>query len=237
MYGRLYLTATLIAVGLLTPTANVQGLNVDVVNGDLIGFQPDGAWSWYQDERVMVADGQILVGSVAAKRQGDFPIQNFTRNPGDVISTTYTLANGRRSFFELHNTLETDDHNAPGFLKLPDGNYLTAYTKHATDSLIRIRKTTVPGDSTSWGSANRLPAVGDRPDPALRQKRCHLLKLALSIRRGHRPGTHLRLFPQSARNQLGPAFHLLRRLGQHVAIRRPAYRTKRHRRSALYEIR
>ncbi|MEO6437529.1 MAG: BNR-4 repeat-containing protein [Tepidisphaeraceae bacterium] len=137
----------------------------DVVNGNLVNFQSDGAWSWYQDERVIVNNGQIILGSVAAKRQGDFPTQNFTRNPGDIIASTFNISSGRRSFYELHDTLETDDHNAPSFLTLPDGNYLTSYSKHSTDKFLRFRKTTVPGDTNSWGPRIDYQRLATDPIP------------------------------------------------------------------------
>lgn len=167
MPDRLCYFCVCVAACVLALGLRARAAEVDVVYGDLINFQSDGVWSWYQDERVIVDNGQIILGSVAAKRQGDLPIQNFTRNPGDIIASTYNLSNGQVRYTELHDSLETDDHNAPAFLKLPDGNYLAAYTKHATDSVIRFRKTTVPGDATSWGPRidfQRLP--GDPLPPS-----------------------------------------------------------------------
>jgi hypothetical protein len=134
---------------------------VDVVKGDLITLQPDGAWSWYQDERVIVTNGQIILGSVAAKVQGDLPGFTATpRDPGDIIATTFNLASGRRSYFELNDQIrnndgigsgfEVDDHNAPAYLTLPDGNILAVYTGHSEDGFIRSRKTLNPGDTSAW---------------------------------------------------------------------------------------
>ena len=139
----------------------VKGQSVDVVHGDLITFQPDGAWSWYQDERVVVSNGQIILGSVAAKVEGDLPGYTATpRDPGDIIATTFSLANGRRSYFELNDEIrnndgvgsgfEVDDHNAPSFLVLPDGNILSSYTGHSEDNFLRFRKTVTPGDTSAW---------------------------------------------------------------------------------------
>lgn len=134
---------------------------VDVVKGDLITFQPDGAWSWFQDERVIVTNGQIVLGSVAAKVEGDLPGYTLTpRDPGDIIATTFNLSTGRRAYFELNDQIrnndgvgsgfEVDDHNAPAFLTLPDGNILAVYTGHSEDGFIRSRKTLNPGDTSAW---------------------------------------------------------------------------------------
>lgn len=154
------LTAAVPVVWLLVPVP-VLAQPIDRVNGDLITFQPDGAWSWYTDERVIVSGGQIILGSVAAKVEGDLPGYTLTpRDPGDIIATTFNLANGQRSYFELNDQIrnndgigagfEVDDHNAPALLALPDGNILAVYTGHSEDGYIRSRKTINPGDTSAW---------------------------------------------------------------------------------------
>lgn len=139
--------------------ANAHGA-VDVVNGTLINFQSDGAWSWYMDERVLItSNGRILSGTVAAKDQGDFPVSTFVRDPGDIIANTYDIATGQRSYFELNDSIpsndlsgpdEVDDHNSASFLELPDGRILTAYSGHSGDNFLRFRKTINAGDTSSW---------------------------------------------------------------------------------------
>jgi hypothetical protein len=133
----------------------------DIVNGNLINFQPDGAWSWYQDERVIVSSGQVILGSVAAKNEGDLPGGGFSRDPGDVIASTYNMTTGRRSYFELNDSIpsndgtgpdEVDDHNAPSFLTLPDGRILSSYTGHSADNFLRFRTTINAGDTSSWSA-------------------------------------------------------------------------------------
>ncbi len=138
-------------LGLLLATNAAQAQSIDRVDGTLITFNPDGAWSWFQDERVIVVNGKILLGSVASQTQGNLPIANFDRNPGDIHATTFDPATGKRSYIELHDQLEYDDHNAPAFVRRPDGRILTAYSKHTTGNFIYFRTTVNPNDTSSWG--------------------------------------------------------------------------------------
>ncbi|MEO5803498.1 MAG: immunoglobulin domain-containing protein [Verrucomicrobiota bacterium] len=146
------LNLIILLFALLSMTGSANAQSIDRVNGTLITFTPDGAWSWFQDERVMVVNGKILMGTVASQTQGNLPIANFTRNPGDIIATTFDPATGKRFHFELHDQLEYDDHNAPGFVRRPDGRIVTAYSKHTTGNFIYFRTTVNPDDSTSWGA-------------------------------------------------------------------------------------
>ena len=153
------LCASLIA-SLVAFFAAVPCTAQDVVNGNLINFQSDGAWSWYMDERAIVTSGgKIITGTVAAKDQGDFPTNGFLRDPGDIIANTYDISTGRRSYFELNDSIptndltgvdEVDDHNAASFLELPDGRILASYSGHSSDNFVRFRKTLNPEDTSSW---------------------------------------------------------------------------------------
>ena len=72
--------------------------------GELIIFNDDGAWSWFEDERAIISDGKIIVGSIASG--GMDP-----NRTGDVEVVTYNLFTGVVELSELHNNLEYDDHN------------------------------------------------------------------------------------------------------------------------------
>ncbi|MDE3057422.1 MAG: hypothetical protein KGJ59_05650, partial [Bacteroidota bacterium] len=49
-------------------TAVFGQVQKDIVHGNLIQFNDNGAWCWYQDERAVVdtAQGKLIVGSVAS---------------------------------------------------------------------------------------------------------------------------------------------------------------------------
>jgi hypothetical protein len=117
---------------------------------EVIDFGVKGGWCWFQDERAIVDGDKLIFGSVASPS-------------GDVNVTTYDLASGESVTVPLHARFQSDDHDAPAFLKLPDGRYLAAYASHGghggvegTD-LMRWRISSHPGDATQWEPEQTLP--------------------------------------------------------------------------------
>jgi hypothetical protein len=119
----------------------------DNVAGNLILFNPNGAWCWYQDDRVIVdqTNGTMLLGSVA-----DSPGPGGADRRGDIDVTTYRFDEGSRRLFTLHESLQDDDHNVPALMQRSDGRYIAAYTQHNSDTLTHYRVSTNPHDATSW---------------------------------------------------------------------------------------
>ena len=108
----------------------------------LITFNDDGAWCWFQDERAIVHEGKLIIGSVAAG-------VHDPHRQGDIEVVTYDLSSGDRSRAELHHSLahgsnRYDDHNAPAFLVRADGRLLAVYSKHGPENhfYYRISQTT-----------------------------------------------------------------------------------------------
>lgn len=111
-------------------------------------FNDNGAWCWYQDERVLVDDvsNTLLIASVACSAGVGGPAR-----AGDVDVTTYHLDTGKSSRFVLHhNLLIEDDHNTAALLIRPDGRYLAMYTRHNEDRFSFCRVSTRPHDATAW---------------------------------------------------------------------------------------
>lgn len=105
-----------------------------VIASPLIVFNDNGGWCWYLDERVIVQDGKLIIGSVA-----NYVGTNGDRRSGDIEVTIYDIATGKSEVTTLHENFEGDDHDAPAFQVLPCGNILAIYTKHHKDNLIHIR--------------------------------------------------------------------------------------------------
>jgi hypothetical protein len=135
------------AAGVLAAGVQAAGAAGGVA-GDLIVFNDNGAWCWYQDERVIVdkASGTLLAASVAAGEGVDGSERN-----GDVDVASYDLASGRTSRFVLHHHLLTqDDHNTPALLTRPDGRYLAVYSRHNSEKLTYWRVSVRPHDASDW---------------------------------------------------------------------------------------
>jgi hypothetical protein len=107
-----------------------------------ITFNDDGGWCWFEDERVIVHDGKLIIGTVAAGR-----LDALRR--GDVEVTSYELQTGATRRSELHDRLQLDDHNSPAFLARPDGKILALYAKHGPENRFYYRISGV-NDPGTW---------------------------------------------------------------------------------------
>lgn len=105
-------------------------VNENKVRGNLIQFTDNGAWSWFQDERVVVdvANNQIILGAIA--NGAGF---GGTAVDGDVRAIQFDLSSGSRKTTVLGNLKSYgggDDHNVPAFQIKQDGNILAFYAGH-----------------------------------------------------------------------------------------------------------
>jgi hypothetical protein len=115
-------TVLTIVTGMISFGQNAR----DLVKGNLIQFNDNGAWCWYQDERAIVdaAGGKIVLGSVASSGGAGGSLRN-----GIVESVIFDLRTGMSQRFPLWQA-GCDDHNAPGLILRPDGKYLAMYAEH-----------------------------------------------------------------------------------------------------------
>jgi len=117
-------------------------------SGPVIVFNDNGAWCWYQDERVIIHNGKLIIGSVA-----DSSGTNGASRNGNVEVVEYDIdAGGPAVRTVIHTNFQDDDHDTAAFLPLPDNRILALYTKHLSDQLIHYRTTTNPNDTTSWSA-------------------------------------------------------------------------------------
>lgn len=122
-------------------------LAADRVAGELILFNDNGGWSWFESERVIVDTdaGRILASSVANSAGA-----GGAARAGDVEVAQYDFESGEVQRFTLCDELQEDDHDSAALLILPDGHYLASYSKHASDNRLRYRISSSPGDATAW---------------------------------------------------------------------------------------
>ena len=93
-----------------------------IATKDIVQFNDDGGWCWYQDERVVIDTKakKAIIGSVAT---------GSSRN-GQPEAVIYDIAAGTKTKYNLGGKLNPDDHNAPGFVVLPDGTYAAMWATH-----------------------------------------------------------------------------------------------------------
>jgi hypothetical protein len=148
----------------------------DMVNGNLIQFNDNGAWTWYSDERAIIdhAGGKLVVGvDVSGTGLGG------SSRDGAIEAGIFDLQGGtsQRTTLMAGGTLGPDDHNGPAFMLRPDGKYLAQWTGHNANFLSYFRvfdantlgsQTTfdwatvgaVSGEQASYSNPHYLPAEG-----------------------------------------------------------------------------
>ena len=129
-------------------------LAAEVMAAEPIVFNDNGVWCWFQDERAIVHNGKLIIGSVADASGTDGSSRN-----GNVEVVQYDIATQAVSSpFVLHANLNSDDHAAPAFLALPDNHILVLYATHGNDDYMRYRISTNTNDATTWGSEQTYTA-------------------------------------------------------------------------------
>jgi len=149
MESKCFCNKSLLAIILFTLLSlTTFGQTEDIVNGNLIQFNDNGAWCWYQDERAVIdtIGDNLIVGSIAS----DSGCGNFPRF-GDVEAVIFDLQSMRPQRNVLRQgggQFYTDDHHAPGLLVRPDGKYTALYAAHfgLQSSFFRIY------DAGTWGT-------------------------------------------------------------------------------------
>jgi BNR repeat-containing family member len=121
----------------------------DHVAGNLIQFNENGAWCWYQDPRLVIdpVNRSLLISSIATSEGVD-----GANRTGDVDVAVYHFDSGTSTPFVLHHDFNPqDDHNAAALLIRPDGRYLAMYARHNHDNFSYCRVSAQPHDATAWG--------------------------------------------------------------------------------------
>ncbi len=95
-----------------------------------------GIWTWFNDERAIIADGKLITG--------------YVDNDGYSGVSSYDLQTHEMSFFTLSTWRQKDDHDNAGFCRLPDGRILALYARHASTLTCEYRVTDQPGDISAW---------------------------------------------------------------------------------------
>ncbi len=112
--------------------------------GSPITFTNNGGWCWFQDPRLVIANGQLFIGSIAG-------IAGNGSAAGDADVTTYNLQTNVSTETLLHAALGQDDHDCAAFAVLPDGRILAEYATHGANNNVYWRIGTSSGGTTSWG--------------------------------------------------------------------------------------
>ncbi|MEY3896140.1 MAG: hypothetical protein RLZZ214_1660, partial [Verrucomicrobiota bacterium] len=110
--------------------------------GGATEIAPDGAWTWFNDERAILHQGSLYSG--------------YVKGTGQTGVTRRNLATGENSHMIIStgNSQQLDDHNNPSITVLPDGKLLVVYSKHIAGTRFFQRTSLVPLPTTDadWGN-------------------------------------------------------------------------------------
>lgn len=137
--------------------ASADLFTTNEVRGQFIELNDNGAWSWFMDERVIVDQGRLIVGSVRAN--GTFRDRHLP-GWGHVELAVLDLDTESVRVVVLHESLEQDDHDNPGLLVLEDGRYMAAYSKHNMEPRFYVRISRRPHDPFEWGPVQEFVSPG-----------------------------------------------------------------------------
>lgn len=100
-------------------------------------FMEDGGWCWYQDPRVIIHQGKLIIGGLSGVS-------------GDVRVGVFDLAkDSALGVVTLQADFQKDDHNVPVFHARSDGRILTCWAMHGNEN-IHYFSLSEPGDPLLW---------------------------------------------------------------------------------------
>lgn len=134
----------------------------DFVAGKLSTLNDNGAWSWFMDERAVVQDGKLIVGSMRAV--GNAQSGRDDPNWGNVEVAVLDIDSGKTDRVVLHPHFEQDDHDNPALLSLPDGRLLAVFTRHAVERKVFYR-ISEPHNPLEWGPLREIETPGEDAPP------------------------------------------------------------------------
>lgn len=122
----------------------------DTIQNDVV--IADGLWTWFTNPRVIYDSGKYYLGSITGG--------------GTPHIDSYDSSSGALKTFYLHSSLETDDHDNPAPIILPNGKIAAFYSTHSTSgdtSGTRYRVSTSAGDMSAFDSEQTLGAGQTEP--------------------------------------------------------------------------
>ncbi len=113
----------------------------------------DGAWTWFNDERVLYDGAGLYIGSIDSKGTSRI----------DYYSTIHVQSPFAYQPYPLSSWQSKDDHNNPALLQLASGDLLAAYSKHNLEDVWYTRRGNKKGPddwrTVEWSDEQPIEAV------------------------------------------------------------------------------
>ncbi len=121
----------------------------------------NGGWNWY----VEPSGTHIQPGDALATRyeSGDYSTGGYVfkndktymgwvEDCGDIVVAEYDHNTGNYKRVVIHEKLESDDHNNPAVVILPDGRIMAVYSMHTNEPYMYFRVSKYPEDISEWNA-------------------------------------------------------------------------------------
>jgi hypothetical protein len=115
--------------------------SVPPLPGHALAIAPDGAWTFFNDERAIFYQGSLFCGYV--KSNGQYGVTRYD----PITNTVHPM------IISTAASQQADDHNNPSITVLPNGRLMVLYAKHLGGSQFYQRTSLVdlPSTDADWG--------------------------------------------------------------------------------------
>lgn len=144
----------------------------------------NGGWNWYvepsgthiqpgdnfanlYEKQVEKEDGTtryLYTSNNGYKFQHDRTYMGWVEDGGDIVVSQLDHETGEYKRVVIHRKLESDDHNNPAVVVLPDGRIMAVYSMHTNESYMYYRVTKNPEDISEWNAEQYYLCKSVTPD-------------------------------------------------------------------------
>ena len=134
----------------------------------------NGGWNWYVepsgthiqpgDELATRFESGIYSSNNGYVFQHDKTYMGWVEDGGDIVIGEYNHDTDEYKRVVIHEKLESDDHNNPAVVILPDGRIMAVYSMHTNEAYMYYRVTKNPEDISEWNDEQFYLCQSVTPD-------------------------------------------------------------------------
>ncbi|MBQ8540847.1 MAG: BNR-4 repeat-containing protein [Clostridia bacterium] len=134
----------------------------------------NGGWNWYVepsgthiqpgDELATRFESGLYSSNNGYTFQHDKTYMGWVEDGGDIVIGEYNHDTDEYKRVVIHEKLESDDHNNPAVVILPDGRIMAVYTMHTNEAYVYYRVTKNPEDISEWNDEQFYLCQSVTPD-------------------------------------------------------------------------
>ena len=120
----------------------------------------NGGWNWYVepsgthiepgDSLATLFESGVYSSNNGYKFKEDKTYMGWVEDGGDIVISSLDHNTGEHKRVVIHEKLESDDHNNPAVIVLPDGRIMAVYSMHTNEPYMYYRVTKYPEDISEW---------------------------------------------------------------------------------------